>query len=223
LALVLNMLLFFYLLPPEQRRRIVRQMVSFALGVLVLLFALRYRLLELPPIFGPPAEGVDQAVTGSAAGPRLAPFQPPQLAPWSAFVISLASVLVLFILAWLFHRWWQKIRTRHPSKLGSIAAIARTSIDDLGTGRYWGDVVIETYARMSEALSAQRGLSRELSTTPREFAVRLQREGLPADAVAGLTGLFEAVRYGGRQSSAADARNAIACLQSIVQACGARA
>jgi len=51
--------------------------------------------------------------------------------------------------------------------------------------------------------------------------VRLERAGLPANAVSRLTRLFESVRYGTHQSSQADVNEALACLDSILQACGA--
>src|SRR5512146_3408925 len=47
-AFVVNMVLFFLLLPPEVRKRILRQVISFALGVLAIVLALRYNLIKLP-------------------------------------------------------------------------------------------------------------------------------------------------------------------------------
>ena len=73
---------------------------------------------------------------------------------------------------------------------------------------------------MGEVVSARRGLQRADATTPREFAERLERAGLPADAVKRLTRLFEAVRYGSRLSDQSDVNEAVACLNSILQACG---
>ncbi len=56
--------------------------------------------------------------------------------------------------------------------------------------------------------------------TPREFAERLQMTGLPAESVLRLTRLFESVRYGAHQSSQKEINEAVACLNSILSACG---
>jgi hypothetical protein len=221
LVLVINMVLFFVFLPPELRRKIIRQALGLGLGVLALMLALRYRLLELPTIFGAPAASLGQPSADSTSGSQLPPFQPPQLVPWTAYLVSLAVVAGLLIALWFFYSWWRKSRASKRSGLGSIADIARASLNHLGAGRPWGDVVIEAYARMSDVLSVQRGIQRGVATTPREFAERLQRAGLPANAVAGLTRLFESARYGGRMSNEADVREAMSCLETIVQACGA--
>jgi hypothetical protein len=73
---------------------------------------------------------------------------------------------------------------------------------------------------MSAAVRVRRGLQREAATTAREFAGRLTKAGLPSDSVAALTRLFESVRYGERASSEPDKREAVACLESILHACG---
>jgi hypothetical protein len=84
-------------------------------------------------------------------------------------------------------------------------------------------VVIQSYVRMSEVVGARRGLYRPEAMTPREFAERLERAGLPAEGVRRLTQLFESVRYGARKSGPSDVGEAVACLHSILQACGALA
>jgi hypothetical protein len=56
--------------------------------------------------------------------------------------------------------------------------------------------------------------------TPNEFAIRLERAGLPGDAVRRLTRLFEMVRYGDRKSAPKDISEAVTCLNTILHYCG---
>jgi hypothetical protein len=123
----------------------------------------------------------------------------------------------------LIYQAWQRHRSRRLTTIEDIAAIAKTSLADLAAGRHWNDVVIEVYARMNEAVWRDRGLQRESSATPREFATRLSRTGLPAPALDELTRLFETVRYGGNDSDASAGQRAAECLESILRACKATA
>ena len=222
LAFTLNLVLFFFLLSPEARKRIIRQVVSFALGVLALLIALRYHMIQLPEIAGNPVEATGAGIPQLGPSSEITAFQPPQVPPWMTYVVSLAILWAVMLVAWFFYRRWQRARGRRDRSLASLADIARTSLRDLGQGRQWSDVVIETYARMGDTVSAHRGLNRAAASTPREFAERLAGAGLPPDSVGRLTRLFESVRYGGHSSTERDMREAVACLESIVRACGAQ-
>ncbi len=221
--LVVNIVLFFWLLPPEVRKRLLRQVLGFAVGILAFILALKYQIIKLPDLKGPPAPSDQQTGFGSTVGSTPAPFQAPQMSPW---VVYLASVVaVLFIAAALvivYRRWFGPLYSSRRS-LKAIANIAQTSLQDLAAGRNWGDVIIECYARMNEAVSLRRGLRRPGGATPREFADSLRQAGLPVDAVDRLTGLFESVRYGSHPSSEADIRAATDCLHAILQACGTSA
>ena len=73
---------------------------------------------------------------------------------------------------------------------------------------------------MSDVVADKRQLQRELAMTPQEFAVRLERAGLPGDAVRRLTRLFEVVRYGDRKSAPKDVTEAVNCLNTILVYCG---
>jgi uncharacterized protein DUF4129 len=220
LAFVVNLILFFYLVPAELRKRIIRQMLSLILGSLAILMALRYRLIQLPLLATDPAkQGNNNSALGGAKG--LAPtFQPPHMTPWLTFLISFAVLCVVLLSLWLAYRWWMRSNGRKFSELDEIGAIAQSSLNDLASGREWSDVILQSYFRMSEAVSARRGLQRGRATTPREFAERLEQAGLPAHAVERLTRLFESVRYGARASSQSDVNEAVACLNSILHACG---
>ena len=67
LVFVINLGLLIMLLPPEARKRLLRQAISLALGMLALLFALRYRVIHLPEIEAPPA-GNDRGRPWAARG-----------------------------------------------------------------------------------------------------------------------------------------------------------
>jgi hypothetical protein len=154
--------------------------------------------------------------------PPIEPFAPPEVSPWMTYLISIVVVLALLILTWSLLRWWKRVSRPKPIKdsLDDLAAIARSSLDDLKSGQDWDDVIIGCYARMSEAVSRNRGLFRTQAMTPAEFARRLERAGLPGDSVRRLTRLFESVRYGGRQSSQKEINEAVSCLTAILHYCG---
>lgn len=218
LAAVVNIFLLFSLLSPELRKKMLRQVLWFAVGILILVIALRYKVIELPAFPTQPATTLGQPLPTPAGGSELPVFHPPQLSPWMAYLASLIALLAILLAARIIYTRW--IRKRSPSLL-AIAGIAQASLQDLAAGRDWGDVIIESYARMSDAVSTNRGLSRGASVTPREFANRLTLAGLPEDAVSRLTGLFESVRYGGHRGSKLDIQDARDCLNAILRACGA--
>jgi hypothetical protein len=223
LAFVVIFVLLVLMLPPELRKRILRQMLGFAVGVLALVLALRYHLFQWPEILMdteisggggasiPPSQGVVQA------------FQPSLIPAWITYAVSLIILWGILGIMYFSYRWWRRYRARRSSLLAPIADIARASLGSLAAGQEWRDVVIQAYSRMSEAVLAQRGLQRASSSTPREFAARLARAGLPEASVDALTRLFESVRYGGRSSGDSDAQQAVACLEAILRACGAPA
>ena len=215
-------ILLFLMLPADLRKRLIRQAISFGVGILVLLIALHYKLIQLPTFNfdsqAPPTESQPANLNPDFTAPT---FQPPAVAPWMIYLISFVVLLALLVLTWVGYRYWMRSHPRPSSKLGDLAAIARSSLNELASGRDWSDVIVQSYVRMSDVVSERRGLYRAEAMTPREFAERLENAGLPADAVKRLTRLFESVRYGARQSEPADINEAVACLNSILQACGA--
>jgi hypothetical protein len=223
LAVVVYLVLVLLLLSPELRKRVIRQLVRFALGVLLFLLLLRYRVLQWPQTeLGP-------AVAGRAGPLVPAPpleveaFQPPEVATWVTYAVSLLVLWLALLGVFLVYRAWRRHRSRRLTTVDDIASITKASLANLAEGRHWNDVVIGLYARMNEAVWRDRGLHRESSATPREFAARLSRTGLPASSVEELTRLFETVRYGGNVSDAGAGQRAAACLESILKACKATA
>ena len=91
---------------------------------------------------------------------------------------------------WALYRGWRDTSSDNTKKpLEEIAKIARSSLDDLSSGRNSSDVIINCYLRMSDVVSSRRQLQREIAMTPHEFALRLEQAGLPGDAVTRLTRL----------------------------------
>ena len=82
------------------------------------------------------------------------------------------------------------------------------------------NVVIRCYAKMSQVLRQSRKIQRHSAMTPREFGNHLAEIGLGDEHIQRLTRLFEGVRYGYRPSEWPVEREAIECLQAIVQTYG---
>jgi len=154
LAFIVNMFLFVYLLPPELRKRIIRQVIGFSTGILILFIALRYRLLQLPNLVTNPVDEAGKPVPGMNSSDLFPPFYPPPISPGLMFSISLGVFLGLLILSWIFYRWWKRSRAQRYSALNDIAKTARSSLDDLASGHEIGDVIIQSYARMSAVVSS---------------------------------------------------------------------
>ena len=220
LLFVVNLVLLLILMPPELRKRILRQFISLAFTALAILLILRYNLVKLPQLEGQPAEQTNLGTPGGAGNSGVPFFQPPQMAAWWIYLVSVLVLAIVLTLLLFAYRWWLQPGRRYASERDAIGAIAQSSLDELASGHNWADVIIQSYIRMGKAVSAQRGLQRASAATPREFAQRLESAGLPAHAVQRLTRLFESARYGGKASSQAEINEAVACLNSILQACG---
>lgn len=219
-AICIDIILFLYFLPAELRKRLFRQAIRFAVSILALFLAFKYHLIEFPGINLSSADQVNRADAQLDPSAGIPSFQPPEISSLAVYLVSLGVILAILLLLWFAYRWWDRRYRRNASTLDSIADVARASLDDLRAGRDWTDVIIRSYVRMSEVVDVRRGLRRAQAMTPREFARRLERAGLPSDAVGRLTLLFEAARYGANQSSRSEVNEAVACLGSILQACG---
>jgi hypothetical protein len=113
------------------------------------------------------------------------------------------------------------VRADQPERdaLGVVGLEAERAWNALRSGEETRDAIARCYERMTTALAEEQGIERPGSMTAREFEELLGSLGLPRGPVRELTGLFEAVRYGGRASTADEAARAIACLGSIVASC----
>lgn len=220
-GLLISFLLFAFLLPPEMRKRIILQAIRFLLVVGTVFYLIKNPLIKLPGLNFNFADASGTRPSNPALGFDASHFSPPVIAPWLSYLVSLAVSLAILALMWAAYGFWLRFRVPHPAQqLEELASTVRSSLNDLANGREFEDVIIQMYASMSDIVAAQRGLHRADATTPREFADRLSHAGLPADAVARLTRLFESVRYGMRKSTQADVSEATACLNSILDHCG---
>jgi Domain of unknown function (DUF4129) len=217
--LFLLVLLVASILSPELRKRLLRMFIGFAVSFWAIVYLVQHNLLSLPGLDMGAGAGPSDAATGD---PPVPVFTPPAVPGWVSFMISLGVILALLALTWGLSRWWQRLnRLRSLSRpLDDLALIAKSSLDDLAAGSDWDNVIVNCYARMSEAVSRRRGLNRQEAMTPAEFAQRLERAGLPGDPVRRLTWLFETVRYGAKKSSQNEINEAVSCLTAILHYCG---
>ena len=206
------------LLSPELRKRFFVMMIRVAItawGIYFLFKNYGDRLFGLNPLASQLGQGDPE--TGSP--PPV--FQPPEISPVFSYLISFAFALLWLGVMWGLYRGWKRYQDLNSKKsLEELAKIARSSLDDLSSGRNSSDVIINCYLRMSDVVSHKKQLQREIAMTPQEFAVRLERAGLPGDAVTRLTRLFETVRYGDRKSPPRDVTEAVSCLKTILHYCG---
>ena len=211
----LMVLLIAMLLSPEIRRRLLRILIRVAFTAWALYFLIK------KGIIGPNLFGNGQAPLSQDTVVPLPAFEPPHVSPTFSYLISFVIALVWLLVIWLLYRGWKRyisLNTKKP--LSEIAKIARSSLNDLTSGRNSSDVIINCYLRMSDVVSSTRHLYRNTAMTPHEFALHLEQAGLPGDAVTRLTRLFEGVRYGNRKSGPQDINEAVSCLKTILHYCG---
>jgi hypothetical protein len=155
------------LLSPELRKRVLRQLIRFALGVLLFLLILRYRVLEWPLTELDPVTEGRAGPSMPVPPPEVEAFQPPHVATWVTYAVSLFVLWLVLLGLFLVYRAWQRHRSRRTTTIDNIAGIARASLADLAEGRHWNDV-IEVYARTNGHLAIAACI--ESSPTLREFA-----------------------------------------------------
>lgn len=214
---VLLFVLIGLLLSPEMRKKLILIAIRVAVTywALWLLFT-RYRgvLIQM----GLNLSALGNAPASANGGDPAPAFVPPQTNSWLSYVLGIALAAALVFVAWKAYGIWRELNPP-PSAMNQLAKIARTSLHELSSGRDSTDVILNCYFRMSDAVAEKKNLERKASMTPGEFAVRLERAGLPGDSVKRLTRLFESVRYGGRKSDPASVNEAVACLTAILQHC----
>ena len=206
------------LLSPEGRKRLLVMFIRFVFTFWAIYFLLKNYGDQF---FNFNTRNGNADPMGPEAGAPIPVFEPSQISPTFSYLISFGFVLLWLVVLWFLYRGWKRyqlLNTRKP--LDEIAKIARSSLDDLSSGRNSSDVIINCYLRMSDVVSSRRQLQREIAMTPHEFALRLEQAGLPGDAVNRLTRLFEGVRYGDRKTGPKDINEAVTCLKTILHYCG---
>ena len=219
ILLALMVVLIGMLLSPEMRKRMFLLLIRGVLTALGIYYLLKNYGDQLLPFN---IQNAAENLASEQSSVPLPMFQPPSVSPVFSYMISFAFALILLTVAWMVYRSWQSRygTLKRSQPLDEIARIARSSLNDLSSGRNSSDVIINCYLRMSDVVSSKRQLQREIAMTPHEFAVRLERAGLPGDAVNRLTRLFEGVRYGDRRSGPKDVNEAVSCLKTILHYCG---
>ncbi len=203
---------------PQTSKSLLMQLVRlFAFTVIAMVIMSRFARNN--PMFS--EEGQAEAGTGEI-GTQLPSLTPPVVTPqWEFWITALVAVVIGVVAIVIFNRYvdrWFQPKTN----LEEIADIARTALDDLSKNKESRNVIIRSYTRMNAAVNQYRGIAREEAMTPSEFASHLEKEGLPGDAINGLTRVFEKVRYGGQSVSAEEVKEAKQCLTSILKACEAK-
>lgn len=198
-----------------------------ALGLL-LWFLLLYLISQATP------QAPQQAQAPAAPSPEATPLPAPTLLPesevagvepdihppawlvWLAAIsLALLALGLLAAIAWLV--WYRARGAARP--LEELAREAEWALDALEAGADVHDTIVRCYLQMNEVLNRQWGIARRQAMTPREFERGLRATGLPPEPVASLTRLFEKVRYGARTPDEGEERQAITCLEAIIQAC----
>lgn len=220
ILLLIMIALIAAVLSPELRKRLIMIIIRVGITFWALYIVItRYREMMLQMGLNPgEAPGGESSMPGALPTPE---FIPPQAISLTSYLVSFGIAVLLVILAWrLFKFWKENTAGNSNASLNKIAGIARSSLNDLSSGRDSTDVIMNCYFRMSDVVESKRNLSRNKSMTPAEFASRLEQAGLPSDAVHRLTLLFERVRYGGHRSATPEVNEAVACLTTILQYCG---
>lgn len=214
----LMVVLIAMLFSPEMRKRLLNLFFRASVIILATFFLLKNYGDRL---FGFQTFAGGGGPNDSANTQPIPEFQPPQISPLITYLVSFGFALLWIVVMWVLYQGWKKYVALSAKKpLDEIAHIARSSIRDLNSGRDTSDVIINCYMRMSDVVAEKQKLQREIAMTPHEFASRLERAGLPGDAVRRLTRLFEMVRYGDRKSAPRDVTEAVNCLNTILHYCG---
>ena len=218
LLILIMIVLISALLSPELRKRLL--LIIIRVGITYWAFYIvfnRYREI----LQGMGLRPTQQQAGGASDALPPPEFVPPQTISLASYLVSFGLAVLLVLLAWkLFNLWKENSAATAGLPLNKIARIARSSLNDLSSGRESTDVIMNCYFRMSDVVENKRNFSRNPSMTPAEFATRLEQGGLPSEAVQRLTRLFERVRYGGYRSETRDVNEAVACLTTILHHCG---
>ncbi|MEN9935524.1 MAG: hypothetical protein RLZZ387_2103 [Chloroflexota bacterium] len=207
---------------PSLRRQLLRAIPVYLVWGLLIYLALSWLYSQAMSPGAPPAAPPLAADNLPQPPPEVAPAVPPAFVSsppqWLVLAVSLAVGLLAVAAVWLVARAAR--RPRPESQLAQLARGAQSALIGIESGEGLRNAVLRCYAEMSQVLAEQRGVQRDKTVTPREFETRLIAAGLRDEHIRRLTRLFESVRYGSREPGPREEREAVACLQAIVEAYG---
>ncbi|MFB6286961.1 MAG: DUF4129 domain-containing protein [Candidatus Bipolaricaulia bacterium] len=207
--------LLYLLVSAKARRILLRNLAVFAM--LLLMFYLIVQLADNRAMNEAREPAAPRA--GENPGAATRPVDPPdyvsQPPDWIILAVSGVIFAVIGLVAWRL--WTQRTdpQAEETELEDELAQRAGAALDDIRSGQAFSNVVIRCYWDMERSVRRAQGLSRRASMTPREFERRLVQAGLDAEAVRGLTRLFERVRYGNEAVDPNDEAEAEACLAAI--------
>ena len=216
LWLILPVFVITFIFSPSFRRRILRLLPVY----LMLLWGLMFlkRMMENNEGREVPLEEQGLGQQGLALGEAL-PTPPDYIADppqWLVFSASLLVFLLCLGVVWLI---WRKMSLIPPPDSKALITMEmEEAISDLKAGGDVKEIVLRCYADMVGVLQEQRGVRRDQTMTPREFAQHLAKVGFGDAHIQQLTSLFEEVRYGSKATGPLQEKQAIACLTAITQA-----
>jgi hypothetical protein len=215
LVLLLPVIILYSLFTPDGRQRLLVLVV-----LVVLLLVLADFLEKLPE-----AERIKEpTVTADAQPPYqeveatletlLSETPPPEFTLAVILVVSILLTAAGGAVVWFF---WQ----RKPPDFAfeKLADEARNAVESINAGGDFEEAIMRCYSEMSRVLTAEKGIIRPTSMTPREFEERLGDRGLPQASLNTLTRLFEQARYSRIPAAPQEQNLALACLADIIEAC----
>lgn len=192
----------FAVISPEFRRYL-----AILAGVIALILFVFSRIepgiRPIVPLVEEGAAGL--AEPGAPASPEPVRVEiPPVHAPeWGVIMAAIGIALVvagigLFVMLRLYPLLKKRRKDRNLL-LDQLGELASDAVARIRAGDDPRQVVLHCYKEMSDIISYAEKIPNFSHFTPREFAQSLRSRGMSDDHVDRLTGIFEQVRYGGRQ------------------------
>jgi len=135
---------------------------------------------------------------------------PPPVLTWIVGILLVVGVALVAV-------WVVRARPAPNQTLLHLEQEAEKARQALLAGMSLREVILQCYRQMSNVLQKDHGIERQAYMTTGDFERLLAEEGFPEAPVQQLTRLFNAVRYGRWQPGLEDEREALACLEAIIQ------